>query len=83
MMVNFIHNYSYKKHCFLSKMVIRCDEKLTLEKILISEKELSDINFERSKNALEYIKNDLIDFDDNMYLTVDLLININNNNWFK
>ena len=54
-------------------MVITCSGK-----ILIFEKELSDINFERLKNALVYIKNNLIDSDDNMYLNVDSLIDINN-----
>ena len=48
------------------------------KKILVSEKELGDINFERLKNALIYIKNILIDSDDNMYLTVDPLIGIKN-----
>ena len=47
-------------------------------KILVSEKELSDINFDRLKNALLYIKNNFIDSGDNMYLTVDSLIDINN-----
>ena len=37
-------------------MVITCDEKIILEKILVSEKELNDINFERLKKALTYIK---------------------------
>ena len=54
-----------------------------LEKILVSEKELSDINFERLKKALTYIKNHLFDSDNNMFLTVNSLIDINNNNWFK
>ena len=44
---------------------------------MLSEEELSDINFERLKNALTHIKNNLIDCD-NMYVTVDLLIYINN-----
>ena len=30
-------------------MVITCSEKIMLEKILVSEKELSDINFDRLK----------------------------------
>ena len=47
-----------------------------LEKILVSEKELSDINFKRLKKA--YIKNNLIDSDNKMYLTVDSLTDINN-----
>ena len=37
-------------------MVITCDEKIMLEKMLVSEKKLSDINFERLINALAYIK---------------------------
>ena len=49
-----------------------------LEKILVSEKELSDINFQRMKNTLVYIKNNLIDSDDNMYLTADSLTDLNN-----
>ena len=39
---------------------------------------MSDINFERLKNAFVYIKNDLIYSDNNIYLTVDSLIDINN-----
>ena len=49
-----------------------------LEKILVSEKELSDINFQRMKNTLVYIKNNLIDSDDNMYLTADSLTDLSN-----
>ena len=45
---------------------------------MVSEKEMSDINFERLKSLLVYIKNNLIDSEDNMYFTVDSLININN-----
>ena len=48
------------------------------EKILIFEKELSDIDFERVKNALVYIKNNLIDSDENIYVTVESLIDVNN-----
>ena len=54
-------------------MVVTCYEKGMLEKILVSEKELSDINFER----LMYIKDNLID-SDSIYLTVDSLINSRN-----
>ena len=43
---------------------------------MISAKELSDISFERLKNALAYVKKNLID--SIMYLTVDSLIYINN-----
>ena len=49
-----------------------------LEKILVSENKLSDINFERLKYALMYIENDLIDSGDNMYQAVHSLIDINN-----
>ena len=58
-------------------MVITYDEKTIFKKILISEKELNDINFERLKIALMYIKSNTIDPDDNMYLNVDSLIDIN------
>ena len=58
-------------------MVITYDEKTIFKKILISEKELNDINFERLKIALMYIKGNTIDPDDNMYLNVDSLIDIN------
>ena len=37
-------------------MVITCIGKNMLEKILVSEKELSDINFKRLRKALKYIK---------------------------
>ena len=49
-------------------------------KILISEKELTDPNYERLKKAMSNIENNLIDIDygGNMYLTVDSLIDINN-----
>ena len=59
-------------------MIITGNEKIMLEKILVSEKELSDINFQRMKNTLMYIKNNLIDSDDNMYLTADSLTDLNN-----
>ena len=50
---------------------------------MFSEKELSDNNSERLGITLEYIKHYLID-SDNMYLVLDLLIDINNiNNWFE
>ena len=45
-----------------------------VKKILVSEKELSGINFAILKYGLVYIKNKLIDSDDNMYLTVTSLI---------
>ena len=49
-------------------------------KILISEKELTDPNYERLKKAMSNIENNLIEIDygGNMYLTVDSLIDINN-----
>ena len=59
-------------------MIKKGNEKIMLEKILVSEKELSDINFQRMKNTLVYIKNNLIDSDDNMYLTADSLTDLNN-----
>ena len=59
-------------------MVIKFDENIMLKKSLVSEKELSDTNCERLKKALIYIKNNLTDSDNNMYLTVDLLLDINN-----
>ena len=57
----------------MESIAVRCDEK-----ILIFEKELSDIDFERVKNALVYIKNNLIDSDENIYVTVESLIDVNN-----
>ena len=59
-------------------MIITGNEKKKKKKILVSEKELSDINFQRMKNTLVYIKNNLIDSDDNMYLTADSLTDLNN-----
>ena len=51
---------------------------------MFSEKELSDNNSERLGITLKYIKNYLIDSDNNMYLVLDLLIDISNiNNWFE
>ena len=46
--------------------------------ILISEKEFTETNYERLKKNLVYIKNNLIDCDGNIYLTVHSLIEINN-----
>ena len=48
-----------------------------LTKILFSERELSDINFRRLLKALIYIRNNLIDSDNNIYLTADPLIDTN------
>ena len=66
-----------KKHCLLRKHCNNMWRKDYVKEILVSEKELSDINFERLKNVLAYVKSSLIDSDD-MYLTVDSLIGINN-----
>ena len=52
-------------------MLVTCDEKLLIRKILIYEKKLSDVKFERLKKVLIYIKNNLIDYNNNMYLTVE------------
>ena len=60
-------------------MVITCDEKIMLKEILLSEKGLSDINFERLKNVLVYIKNNLIDSDDCGFIDRYK----QHNNWFK
>ena len=48
-----------------------------IKEIVISEKEFTD-TIKDHKNALVYIKNNLIDSDDNMYLIVDSFIEINN-----
>ena len=45
-----------------------------IKKMLVSEKELNDINFKRLKKALLDITNNLIDSDNNMYYTIDSLI---------
>ena len=45
---------------------------------LVTEKELSNLNFKRLKKALICVKSDLIDSDNNMQLAVDSLIDINN-----
>ena len=58
-------------------MVVTCAEKTMLRKLLLSENELSNINFERLKKGLIYIKK-LVDSDEIMHLTVDSLIHINN-----
>ena len=59
-------------------MVITCDEKVMLTKTLVSENKLRYINFQRLEKALAYVKNNLIDSDNNMYLAVDSLIDIIN-----
>ena len=48
-----------------------------IKEIVISEKEFTD-TIKDYKNALVYIKNNLIDSDDNMCLIVDSFIEINN-----
>ena len=48
-----------------------------IKEIVISEKEFTD-TIKDYKIALVYIKNNLIDSDDNMYLIVDSFIEINN-----
>ena len=48
-----------------------------IKEIVISEKEFTD-TIKDYKNALVYIKNNLIDSDDNMYLIVHSFIEINN-----
>ena len=49
-----------------------------IKEILISKKEFTETKYKRLKEALVYIKNNLIDTDDGMYLTVDSFIEINN-----
>ena len=57
MIPDIIYNYSQKNNFFWNKMVIVCDEKTIFKKILVSEKELSNIEIERLKNTLACIKN--------------------------
>ena len=49
MVINFFRNYFQEKHCMMISMVIACDEKIMLKKILVSGKKSSDIDFERFK----------------------------------
>ena len=49
-----------------------------VKKLLVPEKELSDNNFERLKNALVFTKNNLFGSTNNMYLAIDSLIDRNN-----
>ena len=49
-----------------------------IKEILISENEFTEINYERLKKTLAYIKNTLIDSDGNIYLTIDSLKEISN-----
>ena len=45
--------------------------------ILILDREITDTNYERLEKTLVYIKNNSIDSDGNMHLTVDSFIKIN------
>ena len=58
----------------MKTLVITHGEKILLEKVLVTEKEMCNIRFERLKSALVYIKNNLI----LILLTVTSLIDINN-----
>ena len=49
-----------------------------VKKLLVPEKEFSDNNFEKLKNALVYIKNNLFGSNNNMYLAVNSLMDRNN-----
>ena len=49
-----------------------------IKEILITEKEFIKANYKRLQEALLYIKNNLIDPDSDMYLTVNSLMEINN-----
>ena len=62
-----IKNSNNKQVCFY-----------VIKEILISEKQFTEINYKRSQEALVYIKNNLIDTDGGMYLTIDSLIETNN-----
>lgn len=55
-------------------MVITRDEKIMVGEVLFQEKELSDISF----NALVYVKNNLNDSDNQIYLAVDSFKDISN-----
>ena len=66
---NQVFDYSWKK---------QKHAKVKLYYYIDLSKRINWFNFERLKNALIYIKNNLICSDDNMYLTVDSLIVINN-----
>ena len=54
-----------------------------IKEIIISEKEFTETNYKRLQEALVYMKNNLIDTDGGMYITVDCLVEVNNNNRFK
>ena len=49
-----------------------------VKKLLVPEKEFSDNNFEKLKNGLVYIKNNLFGSNNNMYLAVNSLMDRNN-----
>ena len=48
-----------------------------IKEILISEKEFAETNYKRLEKGFLYIENNLIDSDEDMYLIVDFLIEIN------
>ena len=54
-----------------------------MKEILLSENEFSKTDYERLKKNIGLYKNNLINSDGNMYLTVDSLIETNNiiNGW--
>ena len=49
-----------------------------IKEILISEKDFTESNYKRLQKTLAFIKNNLVDSDGSMYLTVDSLIKVNN-----
>ena len=49
-----------------------------IKETLFSDKDFANNYPESLKKCLVFMKNNLIDFDDNMYLTVNFLIEINN-----
>ena len=49
-----------------------------IKETLLSDKDFANNYSESLKKRLVFIKNNFIDFDDNMYLTVNSLIEINN-----
>ena len=67
----------------MKETIKNSNNSITLKEILISEKQFTKTNYKRLQKALVYIEENLIDSDGYMYLTVDSLKEINNNNWFK
>ena len=49
-----------------------------IKETLMSEKEFTETDYKRLQEAFVYIKNNLIDTDSSIYLTVDSLIEVNN-----